>query len=73
MPSCNSSDLDSFNPRSPPKRGATRSKENHRDLRKVSIHAPLRREERHDRRKITVTFGKFQSTLPSEERIDQPS
>ncbi len=36
----------------------------------VSIHAPLRREERHEEDSTSPLWGWFQSTPPSEERSD---
>ena len=59
-----------FNPRSPPKRGATIEIERQRRTYHVSIHAPLRREERLIAAKVFQRSPAFQSTLPSEERSD---
>ena len=59
-----------FNPRPPPERGATRRVQKHRDRDGVSIHAPLRREER---RYLHIAYDlgmSFQSTPPSGERSD---
>ncbi len=59
-----------FNPRPPPKRGANLQAVcgDSRDL--VSIHAPLRREERRLPEKMLTFLLQFQSTPPSEERSD---
>ena len=59
-----------FNPRSPPKRGATTLPTRRRFAGIVSIHAPLRREERPPSATPTPLEDAFQSTLPSEERSD---
>ncbi len=59
-----------FNPRPPPKRGATRRSNLAPTRGAVSIHAPLRREERRKPESVVGVLLVFQSTPPSEERSD---
>ena len=64
------SGLPCFNPRSPPKRGATRKAV--RSVGAARFQSTLPSEERSDNPKPTDggRFREFQSTLPSEERSD---
>ena len=62
-----------FNPRPPPERGATCSIDVVPDVRHVSIHAPLRREERLAAQSLSTLPQPFQSTPPSGERSDASS
>ena len=59
-----------FNPRPPPKRGATTEARKARLVPDVSIHAPLQREGRPSCRLRRNAEARFQSTPPSKERGD---
>ncbi len=60
-----------FNPRPPPERGATVPRITTSITRRVSIHAPLRREERPSPELFRCRRALFQSTPPSGERSDR--
>ena len=60
-----------FNPRPPPKRGATSHKRGLHLIQIVSIHAPLQREGRRSTFQMSAGRQAFQSTPPSKERGDR--
>ena len=68
LPSSGRTGNGSFNPRPPPERGATLAAPNTPADHLVSIHAPLRREERQYREDAALRHHRFQSTPPSGER-----